>query len=77
VARGPDICCVARYQSLFFASRQKVLAEKGSDNASIDDFIAKTGLAKGTFYNHFQTPEEILTAVATDSRKSSPYISSN
>ncbi|MGF6605224.1 AcrR family transcriptional regulator [Paraburkholderia sp. WSM4175] len=56
----------ARTRALLMDAGIRVLAEKGPDNASIDDFMAKAGLAKGTFYNHFQTREDMLTAVATD-----------
>jgi AcrR family transcriptional regulator len=41
-----------------------VVAEKGFDAPTIDDFVSAAGVAKGTFYNHFSTREEILSAVA-------------
>lgn len=41
-----------------------VFAEKGPDAPSIDDFIAAAGVARGTFYNYFRTPAELLAAVA-------------
>lgn len=41
-----------------------VVAEKGFDAPTIDDFVGAAGMAKGTFYNHFATREEILRAVA-------------
>lgn len=38
---------------------------KGVDGAVIDDFIAAAGVARGTFYNHFKTINELLLALAT------------
>ncbi len=42
----------------------QVVAEKGFDMPTIDDFVSAAGVAKGTFYNHFDTREAILVAVA-------------
>ena len=42
-----------------------VFAQKGTDDAVIDDFIAEAGVARGTFYNHFRTTGELLFALAT------------
>ncbi|MEJ8825136.1 TetR/AcrR family transcriptional regulator [Variovorax humicola] len=41
-----------------------VFAEKGPDAAVIDDFIAAAGVARGTFYNHFRTTNELMLALA-------------
>ena len=43
-----------------------VFTEKGPDAAVIDDFIAAAGVARGTFYNHFRTTQELLLALATE-----------
>ena len=37
----------------------RVFAEKGPDVAVIDDFIHAAGVARGTFYNHFRTTEDL------------------
>ena len=42
----------------------RVIAEKGFDAPTIDDFIAAADVARGTFYNYFETREEILSAAA-------------
>jgi len=42
----------------------RVVAEQGFDTPTIDDFVAAAGVSKGTFYNHFDTREAILLAVA-------------
>lgn len=41
-----------------------VIAKKGFDAPTIDDFIAAAGVARGTFYNYFKTREDILRAAA-------------
>ena len=43
----------------------RVMADQGSDNATIDTFIRAAGVARGTFYNHFKTREELLDALWT------------
>lgn len=42
----------------------RVFARKEADAVTIDDIIAEAAVARGTFYNYFQTREEVLTAVA-------------
>jgi AcrR family transcriptional regulator len=42
----------------------RVVAEKGFDTPTIDDFVGAANVAKGTFYNHFATREALLLAVA-------------
>lgn len=48
----------------FIESALAVFAEKGPDAPTIDDFISAAGVARGTFYNYFRTPAELLSAVA-------------
>ena len=42
-----------------------VLDKKGPDAAVIEDFIAAAGVSRGTFYNHFNTANELLLGLAT------------
>jgi AcrR family transcriptional regulator len=42
----------------------RVFAEKGPESPVIEDFIKAAGVARGTFYNHFRTTEELLTATS-------------
>ena len=42
-----------------------VIADKGPDAPVIDDFIQAAGVARGTFYNHFKTTEELLAATSS------------
>lgn len=45
------------------AAGSRVIADLGEDRATIDDFIAEAGVARGTFYNHFATREDLLRAL--------------
>ena len=42
-----------------------VIAERGPDAPVIEDFIQAAGVARGTFYNHFTTTEELLAATSS------------
>ena len=48
------------------AAALTVFADKSPDAASIDDFIKAAGVSRGTFYNHFRTPQDLLTAVTAE-----------
>jgi AcrR family transcriptional regulator len=43
-----------------------VYARHGFDAPTIDDFIAEAQVSRGTFYNYFQTREDLMAAVAAD-----------
>jgi AcrR family transcriptional regulator len=43
-----------------------VFAEKGTDAPVIDDFIAAAAVARGTFYNYFDTTQALLSAVTAE-----------
>ena len=53
-----------RTQALIIEAALKVFAEKGPDAPIIDDFIKAAGVARGTFYNYYQSTEELLEATA-------------
>ena len=38
----------------------QVIAEIGTDRATVDDFIVAAGVSRGTFYNHFKSQQELL-----------------
>ncbi len=42
----------------------RLFAEKGPDAVAIDDVVAAADLAKGTFYNHFDSKDALADAVA-------------
>lgn len=50
-------------RALLIKSAVEVFAKKGPDLPVIDDFIAAAGVARGTFYNYFNTTSELLAAV--------------
>jgi AcrR family transcriptional regulator len=53
-----------RTRSNLLKAAYQVFAQKEMDAVTIDDIIAAAGVARGTFYNYFQTREEVLRAVA-------------
>jgi AcrR family transcriptional regulator len=53
-----------RTRSSLIESAYRVFARKETDAVTIDDIIAEAGVARGTFYNYFQTREDVLRAVA-------------
>ena len=57
----------ARTRKELVSAAFNVFAEKGFDAPVVADFIAASGVSRGTFYNYFLTREEILAAVADDS----------
>lgn len=44
-------------------SAMRVFARQGIDGTVIDDVIAEAGVARGTFYNHFATHEDLVGAL--------------
>lgn len=53
-----------RTRRLLLEAAVKVIAAKGMDAASIQEIAAVAGVANGTFYNYFQTKEELVEASA-------------
>jgi AcrR family transcriptional regulator len=43
---------------------QQLFLTQGYDNTTVDQIIAKLNLAKGTYYYHFRSKEDILIAVS-------------
>jgi AcrR family transcriptional regulator len=55
----------ARRQQLL-AAAVWVFARKGYRNASISHIIARAGVARGTFYLHFKSKEQLFLAIVED-----------
>jgi AcrR family transcriptional regulator len=55
----------ARTRQRIIEAALGVIAERGPDAPVIEDFIRAAGVARGTFYNHFKTTEELLTATSS------------
>jgi AcrR family transcriptional regulator len=49
-------------EGLMTAAMQ-VIAHKGPDGASIDDFAVAAGVSRGTFYNYFPTVDDLILAL--------------
>jgi len=54
----------ARTRAGIIETALRVVAERGFDAPTIDEFVDAAQVARGTFYNYFETREELLAAVA-------------
>ena len=54
----------ARTESRILEAALGVFADMGPDSPKIDDFVAAADISRGTFYNHFESVEELLTATS-------------
>ena len=53
----------ARMRARLLEGGARVVADRGAGRATVDDFIREAGVARGTFYNHFATREDLLEAL--------------
>jgi AcrR family transcriptional regulator len=53
-----------RMRERIIAAAIPVFAQQGPDAPVIDDFITAAGIARGTFYCHFKSTEELLIAAS-------------
>ena len=53
----------AQNRAKLIAAARKVFAEKGVGAATARDIVRETDLATGTFYNYFESKEEVFTAL--------------
>ncbi|MFT3721855.1 TetR/AcrR family transcriptional regulator [Pseudorhodoferax sp.] len=53
---------VVRREELMDAA-QALFLDKGFDATSVDEIVAQAGVAKGTFYFHFKTKDDVLRAL--------------
>ena len=56
----------ARTRAKLLDAAYRLFAVHGADAPTIDDVILEAGVARGTFYNHFNTRDELFEAVADD-----------
>jgi AcrR family transcriptional regulator len=54
----------ARTERRILEAALRVFSERGPDAPVIDEFVAAAGIARGTFYNHFESVEELLRATS-------------
>lgn len=52
-----------RTRAALIQAAMRIIAEKGSEAASIDAVTNAAGLSRGAFYNYFPTPQDLLVAV--------------
>jgi len=54
----------ARTETRILEAALEVFAEMGPDAPKIDDFVLAAGISRGTFYNHFESVDELLRATS-------------
>lgn len=57
-----------RTRASLIAAGLDLLVERPIDAIPIDDFVARAGVAKGSFFNHFKDKQDFAAAVATEVR---------
>jgi AcrR family transcriptional regulator len=58
----------ARTRASLLAAGFELLVERPIDAIPIDDLVAKAGVAKGSFFNHFRDKSDFAAAIATEVR---------
>ncbi|RDV01444.1 TetR/AcrR family transcriptional regulator [Sphingorhabdus pulchriflava] len=58
----------ARTRAALIAAGFELLVERPIDAIPIDDVVAKAGVAKGSFFNHFVDKQAFANAIATEVR---------
>ena len=58
----------ARTRAALISAGFDLLAEKPIDAIPIDEVVAKAGVAKGSFFNHFADKQAFAEAIATEVR---------
>ncbi|GAO77451.1 TetR/AcrR family transcriptional regulator [Sphingopyxis sp. C-1] len=58
----------ARTRASLLASGRKLFADRPFDAVAVDDIVQEAGVAKGTFYNHFDDKDALLGAIVADIR---------
>ncbi len=62
--KNPSVQCKRdRTRCAIVDAAIEIIADKGLDAASIDELMRTAGMARGTFYNYFQSRDEVLAAV--------------
>ncbi|MGW2919483.1 TetR/AcrR family transcriptional regulator [Streptomyces angustmyceticus] len=51
-----------RMRARIFSAALSLFAEKGFEQTKVDDITERADVARGTFFNHFQHKEELVTA---------------
>ena len=59
---------IARTRASLLAAGFELLVERPIDAIPIDDLVAKAGVAKGSFFNHFKDKTDFAAAIAQEVR---------
>jgi len=57
-----------RVKSRLYASALRLFTEKGYEQTSVDEIAEDADVARGTFFNHFQRKEDLITAWGEERR---------
>jgi len=58
-----------RTRQAMLIAAQGLLAQRPIDALSVDDIVQAAGVAKGSFYNHFEDKQEIAAVIQDDIRR--------
>lgn len=56
----------AQTRARLIEAAMTVIADKGPEASSIEDFVSAAGVSRGTFYNYFPTFEDLIHALNTE-----------
>lgn len=59
----------ARTRQAIIDAAMHIIADKGLEATSIDELMQAAGMARATFYNYFQSRDDVLTAVVEQVRQ--------
>lgn len=51
-------------KEMILKNAEELFSEKGYDKTTINEIVEKSNLAKGTFYYHFETKEDLIVALS-------------
>lgn len=60
---------IQRTRAALLAAGLELLVDRPIDAIPIDDFVARAGVAKGSFFNHFADKHDFAAAVAAEVRR--------
>jgi AcrR family transcriptional regulator len=55
-----------RTRSALIAGGRRIMAEKGVERATVLEIVREAGVSQPSFYNHFESKQELADAVVTD-----------
>lgn len=56
----------AKTRGRIIEAASEVISRKGPNQVTIEDIVSAAGVARGTFYNYFQSTTELVAAVASE-----------